>query len=97
MAYGGSQARGQIRDMAAGLQHSHSNSESELCLRPTLQLTAWMEARDRTRVLMNASWVRLPLSHDGNTLGKSFYVELVYAPPLSKSGRNVWLPLRCCH
>ena len=31
-AYGGSQARGQIRAAAAGLHHSHSNSGSELHL-----------------------------------------------------------------
>ena len=31
-AYGGSQARGQIRAVAASLYHSHSNARSELCL-----------------------------------------------------------------
>ena len=40
MAYGGSQARGLIRAVAAGLRHSHSNTRSDLCLRPTPQLTA---------------------------------------------------------
>ena len=30
MAYGGSQVRGQIRAVAAGLHHSHSNTGSEL-------------------------------------------------------------------
>ena len=39
-AYGGSQARGRIRAVAAGLCQSHSNVGSEPCLRPTLQLTA---------------------------------------------------------
>ena len=39
-AYGGSQARGLIRAVAAGLQHSHSNVGSELCLQHTPQLTA---------------------------------------------------------
>ena len=29
MAYGGSQARGRIRAVAAGLHHSHSNARSE--------------------------------------------------------------------
>ena len=38
--YGSSQARGQIGPAAAGLHHSHSNTGSKLCLRPTLQLTA---------------------------------------------------------
>ena len=32
MAYGGSQARGLIRAVAAGLHHSHSNARSELHL-----------------------------------------------------------------
>ena len=37
-AYGGSQARGPIGAVAAGLRHSHSKAGSEPCLRPTLQL-----------------------------------------------------------
>ena len=37
-AYGGSQARGQMRAVAASLHHSH-NMGSELCLQPTPQLT----------------------------------------------------------
>uniref|UniRef100_A0A8D2BZS2 EF-hand domain-containing protein n=1 Tax=Sus scrofa TaxID=9823 RepID=A0A8D2BZS2_PIG len=40
VTHGGSQAKGQIGAVAASLRHSHSNSESELCLRPTPQLTA---------------------------------------------------------
>ena len=40
MTYGGSQARGQIRAVAAGLHHNHSNMESEPGLLPTPQLTA---------------------------------------------------------
>ena len=39
-AYGGSQARGLIGAVAAGLHHSHSNSGSEPLLRPTPQLMA---------------------------------------------------------
>ena len=39
-AYGGSQARGLIGAVAAGLHQSHSNLGSELHLRPTPQLTA---------------------------------------------------------
>ena len=39
-AYGSSQARRQIRAVAVGLRHSHSNTGSELCLRPTPQLSA---------------------------------------------------------
>ena len=36
--YGGSQARGLIRAVAAGLHHSHSSAGSKPCLRPTSQL-----------------------------------------------------------
>ena len=39
-AYGGSQARGRIGAAVAGLHHSHSNTESQPCLRPTPQLTS---------------------------------------------------------
>ena len=40
VAYGGSQARGLLRVVAAGLHQSHSNSGSEPHLQPTPQLTA---------------------------------------------------------
>ena len=40
VAYGGSQARGRIGDVAAGLHHSHSHAESEPCLQPTPQFSA---------------------------------------------------------
>ena len=39
-AYGGSQARGLIGAVAAGLHHSHSNAGSQPSLRPTPQLMA---------------------------------------------------------
>ena len=39
-AYGGSQARGPIGAIAAGLHHSHSHIRSEPRLPPTLQLMA---------------------------------------------------------
>ena len=38
VAYDSSQARGQIRVIAASLCQSHSNEESELCLQSTPQL-----------------------------------------------------------
>ena len=40
-AYGGSQARGQIRTVATGLLHNHA--KSELRLQPTPQLTATLD------------------------------------------------------
>ena len=42
-AYGGSQARGLIGAVAAGLHQSHSNTGSELRLQPTPQLTATLD------------------------------------------------------
>ena len=42
-AYGGSQARGQIRAVVTGLCHSHSNSGSKPHLRPTPQLRAMLD------------------------------------------------------
>ena len=42
-AYGGSQARGLIRAIAAGLRQSHSNEGSEPRLQPTPQLTATLD------------------------------------------------------
>ena len=39
-AHGCSQTRGLIGATATSLHHSHSNTRSELCLRPTPQLTA---------------------------------------------------------
>ena len=40
MTYGGSQARGSNRAIAASIHHSHSNATSELRLQPTPQLMA---------------------------------------------------------
>ena len=42
-AYGGSEARGRIGAVAAGLRQSHSNAGSELHLPPTPQLTATLD------------------------------------------------------
>ena len=43
MACGGSQARGWIKAVAAGLHHSHSNTRSEPCLWTTPQLLAMLD------------------------------------------------------
>ena len=43
MAYRGSQARGLIGAVAAGLRQRHSNARSELHLRPTPQLMATLD------------------------------------------------------
>ena len=60
-AYGGSQARGQIRAVAASLHHSHSNRDlSGVC---DLHHSAWqcqifnplIKTRDQTHILMDPS------------------------------------------
>ena len=43
MAYGSSQARGQIQATAASLRHSHSNARSDPSVRPTPQLKATLD------------------------------------------------------
>ena len=43
VAYGGSQARGLIRAVAAHLYHSHSNARSESHLQTTPQLMAMLD------------------------------------------------------
>ena len=43
MAYGSSQARGQIRAVAASLHHSHSNDRSKLHLQPPPELPAMLD------------------------------------------------------
>ena len=60
VAYGSCHAKGQIRAAAAGLHHSRSNTGS--LLNPV------SEARDQICVLMDTSWVCLPLSQEGNSL-----------------------------
>ena len=63
VANASSQAKDPIGAVAAGLHHSHSNTRSEPHLQPTPQLNACRipnplrEARDRSRVLMDTSWV----------------------------------------
>ena len=49
VAYGGSQATGQIGVTAAGLRHSHSNVLSKPCLRPAPQPTAMLDSRPPER------------------------------------------------
>ena len=70
--YGGSQARGLIGAVAAGLHHSRSHAGSEPHLLPTPQLMATCqilnplsEARDRTRNLMVPRRVRFRCATTG--------------------------------
>ena len=64
IAYGGSQDRGQIRAMATGLGHSHSNARSELHLWPTLQLmtTLLLKPLSETGIEPESSWILVRLN-----------------------------------
>ena len=73
LAYGSSQARGRIIATAAGLHHSHSNSEPKPCLRPTPQLKATPdpqpEGGQRSNLNPHGYQSRsFPLHHKGNSL-----------------------------
>ena len=76
MAFGGSQARGLIRAVAASLLQSPSNTRSELRLRPTPQLMAMpdpkplIEARHGTRNLMVPSQIRFCFTTTVTPTGK---------------------------
>ena len=77
LAYGGSQAGGQIGAAAAGLHCSHSSSRSKLHLQPTPQLTAVLDPQpteqgqgsncilmDATRILFHCSTTGTPVDFD---------------------------------
>ena len=74
MAYGSSQARGQIGAAPASLCHSHSNVGSEPHFRPTPQLAATRDpypteqGQRLTCILMDTSWVLNPLSTNDNSV-----------------------------
>ena len=79
VAYGSSQARGQIRAAAASLHHNQGNARSEPHLRPPPQLLAtldplthWMRPGTEPHGYWSAS---SPLSHNRNSL-TSFLVIL---------------------
>ena len=63
MAYGGSQARGQIGTTAACLLHSHSNARSDcVCDLHRSSWQGWIlnplsEARDPTHIFMDTGWI----------------------------------------
>ena len=87
-AYGGSQARGQIGAVTAGLCHSHSNTGSEPHLWPTPQLMVTSipnllsKARDRTFILMDASqiyfhWAMMGIPQSHNFWIKEFTQEFL--------------------
>ena len=77
-AYGSSQARGRIGAVAAGLHQSHSNSGSELRLRPTPHSshnagswTHWSRpgVEYTSRILLDAIWICFSWTARGNLCG----------------------------
>ena len=73
LTYGSSQAGGSIAAVAANLHHSTAMLDlSHVCdlhhsSRQRRILNPLSEARDRIHILMDTSWVRYLLSHDGNS------------------------------
>ena len=71
-AYGSSQARGRIRAAAESYTTAMATLDlSHICnlchsLQEHLILNPLSEAMDRTRILMDTSWVPNPLSHNKN-------------------------------
>ena len=81
MAYGGSQARGQIGAVATGLCHSHSNTRSETHLQPTPQVMAMLDrwsteqgqgSNLRPHVLMDASQIHFCWAMTGTPYSVEF-------------------------
>ena len=81
-AYGGFQARGLIKAVAASLHHSHSNTRSKSHLQPTHSsqpcriLNPLSEARDRIHNLVVSSWIPFRCT----TMGTSFSSCLIPLP-----------------
>ena len=86
LAYGSSQARGQVGAAAASLCHSHSNAESkQVCNLHHISQQCWIlnplsKNRDRTRVLMDTSWVHYPWAMMGTPNLEHFTFTLSYGP-----------------
>ena len=66
VAYGSSQARGQIGASAAGLHHSHI-CDVHHSSRQHRMLNPLSEARDWIHILMDTSHIHNPLSHNRNS------------------------------
>ena len=85
-AYGGSQARGQIRAPAAGRHHSHSNMRSKSCLQPTPQLTSTLDLRPTDQ---GQGLNPRPQGHYCITTGTS---ELFFTEPFLWDSASFWSP-----
>ena len=76
VAYGGSQARGQIR--AAAVSPHHKQDPSQVCDLHHPSQQCWMpnplsKARDQTHISMDTSRACQPLSHEGNSSKSSIF------------------------
>ena len=85
-AYGGSQARGQIRAPASGWHHSHSNMRSKPCLQPTPQLTVTLDPRPTDQ---GQGLNPRPQGHYCITTGTS---ELFFTEPFLWDSASFWSP-----
>ena len=87
MAYGRSQARGQIEATAACLCHSHRNVGYEPHLQPTTQLTTMLDpterGQDRTRILMDARGICFHCATMETPLPFLFTPNILFEPLLS--------------
>ena len=84
MAHGGSQARGPIGAIAAGLCQNHSNIRLQPRLQPTPQLTATPDpnplslARDQTRNFMVPSQIPFHCATTGTPLFSVLKMRYLY-------------------
>ena len=86
-AYGGFQARGRIGAVAAGLCHRHSNTRSELRLRPTPQLIQILNLLSEARIKPASLWmlVRFVSAEPRRELPDLSLFEYLSNPPTSFS------------
>ena len=93
VTYGGSQPRGPIRAVAAGLHHSNSNARSESCLdlhpssRQCWILNPLSEARNQTSILLGAGQVHFHCATMGNPL---FYKSWTTCRSMFQASRSNW-------
>ena len=84
MAYGGSQARGLIGAVAAGLYQSHSNPRSKPRPQPTPQLTAMLDPQPTERGQGSnpqphgSQSVSFLLCHNRNSVKKPIFLNSPY-------------------
>ena len=94
VAYGGPQTRDLIRAVAAGLCQSHSNTTSELRLRPTPQLTAMTDPLThwaRPRIKPTTSWMLVRFVNFWATMGTLSLLTLYSASSSMLLNPSIWI------